>query len=98
MSLFGKMFGKSSSKSDSMASKADRVEYEGYIIEPVPTKEKQNFHTAGYIRKQNEQGQWQEHYFIRADTHNDFKAACDHSVLKGKQIIDECSGRNLFQK
>ncbi len=98
MGMLRKLFGKGSDSSEAAAgSSAESVEHEGYVIQPAPRKEKGSFHTAGYIRKCDESGQWQEQFFIRADTHADFKTACDHSVFKGRQIIDEYGGRNLFR-
>ncbi len=96
MGLLDRIFKKKDSVESS--SVAEAVEYKGYLIQPAPKKEKSNFHTAGYIRKEGADGQLKEKYFIRADTHTDMQPAIDHSVLKGKQIIDEARNTSLFEE
>lgn len=95
MGLFSRLTGKGErSKAES---KVEQVEFEGFTIRPSPLQQKGTYVTAGYIRKLNESGEMQEHYFIRADTHADFNTACNHAVFKGKQIIRE-SGTRIFSK
>ena len=95
MGLLSRLMG----KSDAAQAEPDveQVDYEGFVIKPAPLKQKGNFVTAGYVRKLDENGNMREHYFIRADTHTDFDAACEHAVFKGQQIIRE-SGERIFEK
>ena len=93
MGLLNRIFGKGGSQ-DSVPD-TELVEYEGYKIKPAPLKQQGNFNSAGYIYKPDSSGETREHYFIRADTHTDFDTACEHSVFKAKQIIDE-SGDRIF--
>lgn len=75
----------------------EKVEFEGFLIKPSPLKQNSNYVTAGYILRVDDSGATKEHYFIRADTHADFDAACKHAIFKGKQIIRE-SGERIFDK
>ena len=73
----------------------DPIEYQGYTIRPAPKSQNGQYLTAGYISKEFPDG-IKEQYFIRADTHQSFDAACSHAVNKGQQIINEQQDR-LFQ-
>ena len=90
MGLLSRILGKGESES---TPEADLVDHEGYRIKPAPSKQGSNYNTAGYIYKDDSSGETLEHYFIRADTHTDFDAACEHSVFKAKQIIKELGDR-----
>lgn len=92
MGLLSRILGKGESQSTPQTELED---YEGYKIKPAPHKQQGSYNTAGYIYKSDSSGELQEHYFIRADTHTDFEAACEHSVFKAKQIINE-SGERIF--
>ena len=94
MGLFDRLFGKDESRSEVST---EQIEFEGFTIKPAPLKQKNAYVTAGYIYKPDDTGEMREHYFIRADTHVDFKSAYDHTVFKAKQIIDE-SGVRIFDK
>ncbi len=95
MGLLSRIMGKgTTSKAEP---EVDQVEFEGFLIKPSPLKQNSNYVTAGYILQTDESGATKEHYFIRADTHADFDAACKHAVFKGKQIIRE-SGARIFDK
>ena len=74
----------------------DAVEYQGYLIRPVPRKQGSQWLTSGVIIKQGDEPA-QEHPFVRADTHASKDQANDFAIVKGKQIIDE-RGDWLFTK
>jgi len=84
--LLGKLFGGGAGSPASV--EADPVEYAGFEIVPAPIREGGQFRTAGTIRKTID-GEVQQTRFIRADNHNDERSAIDHSIQKGKQVIDE---------
>lgn len=69
-------------------------EYNGYTIVPQPQPEGEQFRTAGTIRRQFEDGP-REVRFVRADLHSGLEAAVQHSLSKGRQIIDE-QGEQMF--
>ena len=94
MGFFDKLMGKGQS---SPKVTAESVEYNGFKIQPAPRKQGNSYVTAGVISKMDDAGNVMEHSFIRADTHADIDAACEHSVFKGKQIINE-SGDRIFKK
>ncbi len=94
MGLLSRILGKGESQS---TSEPDLEDYEGYRIKPAPLKQQGSYNTAGYIYKPDDSGKLREHYFIRADTHTDFETACEHSVFKAKQIINE-SGERIFDR
>jgi hypothetical protein len=81
---------------DDETSVEDAVEYQGYLIRPVPRKQGSQWLTSGVIVKQGD-GEDQEHPFIRAETHGSKDQANDFAIVKGKQIIDE-QGDRLFAK
>lgn len=89
-SLFGKLVG-----SDKEEEPGEPVEYEGYHIRPQPKSKGGQFYTAGVILKDFPEGA-KEQYFIRADTHTSRDTACEHALMKGRQIIDE-QGDRLFK-
>jgi hypothetical protein len=72
----------------------DAVEYQGYLIRPVPRKHDSQWLTSGVIIKQGGEAD-QEHPFVRAETHASKDQANDFAIVKGKQIIDE-QGDRLF--
>ena len=72
----------------------DAVEYQGFLIRPVPRKQGSQWLTSGVIIKQGDEPA-QEHPFVRADTHASKDQANDFAIVKGKQIIDE-QGDRLF--
>lgn len=74
----------------------EAVEYQGYSILPRPKAQGSQFYTAGVISKEFAEGR-KEHHFIRADTHTSHESACQHSVQKARQIIDE-QGERLFKE
>ena len=72
----------------------DAVEYQGFLIRPVPRKQGSQWLTSGVIIKPGD-GEDQEHPFVRAETHASKDQANDFAIVKGKQIIDE-QGDRLF--
>ena len=75
---------------------AEPIEYKGLSIEPEPIEDDGKFRTAGYISGEVD-GETKRVRFIRADQHGDQRAAADHAVAKGRQIIDE-QGKALLKK
>jgi len=67
---------------------AATLEYKNMSIEATPITEGSQFRTAGYISGEHG-GEVHRVRFIRADTSGDRRSAIDHSLAKGKQIIDE---------
>lgn len=83
---------------DGGSGQEEAVEYEGFLIRPVPRKQGSQWLTSGVIIKPGESdGEDQEHPFIRAETHGSKEQANDFAIVKGKQIINE-QGDRLFPK
>lgn len=74
----------------------ETVEHNGYTIRPIPRQEGASWRTMGEIVKVVD-GETLTQSFIRADTHAGRDAAVEHTIAKGKQIIDEC-GDALFER
>ena len=72
------------------------VEYEGFSIEAAPINEDGKFRTAGFISGEVD-GEIRRVRFIRADQNAALEQAIDHSLAKGRQIIDE-QGSKLLDK
>ena len=81
---------------DDEAGVEDAVEYQGFLIRPVPRKQGSQWLTSGVIIKPGGEAD-QEHPFVRAETHGSKEQANDFAIVKGKQIIDE-QGDRLFTK
>ncbi len=75
---------------------ADPVDYKGFTIEAAPINEDGKYRSAGFISGELD-GEIKRVRFIRADQNADLQAAIDHSLAKGRQIIDE-QGQSLLQK
>lgn len=71
-------------------------EYNGFTIEAAPIKEGSQYRTAGFISGEVD-GESHRVPFIRADNSTDKQAAIDHSLSKGRQIVDE-QGKNLLSR
>lgn len=96
MSL-GKLFKSLLGSGNSSASPAVEPEdYKGFSIEAAPIDEDGKFRTAGYISGELD-GETRRVRFIRADQSSTMQAAIEHSLAKGRQIIDE-QGTRLLQK
>lgn len=92
----GKLFKSLLGGGASTAPAADPVEYKGFSIEAEPIDEDGKFRTAGYISGELD-GEIKRIRFIRADQNSNLQAAIEHSLSKGRQIIDE-QGTRLLQK
>ena len=75
---------------------SEPVSYKGFTIEAQPLNEDGKFRTAGFISGEVD-GETRRVQFIRADQNGELQAAIDHSIAKGKQIIDE-QGQSLLPK
>ncbi|MGB0866829.1 MAG: HlyU family transcriptional regulator, partial [Granulosicoccaceae bacterium] len=64
------------------------LEHEGFIITATPESRGGQYLTVGEIRSKDEEDE-RVHRFIRADMNPSFEQACEHTLLKGKQIINE---------
>ena len=96
MSFFKKLFGGGSGENAGSApaeAKAKRqIEHQGYVIKATPYKEGGQWQTCGVITKTID-GDTREHRFIRADRFSDEDAAADHSIAKGKQMVEQVGDR-----
>jgi hypothetical protein len=94
MSFLKKLFsGGGDGESAPAEAKAKRqVEHQGYVIKATPYKEGGQWQTCGVITKTVD-GDVKEHRFIRADRFSDEDSAADHSILKGKQMVDQVGDR-----
>ncbi len=75
---------------------SEPISYKGFTIEAQPLNEDGKFRTAGFISGELD-GESKRIQFIRADQNGELQAAIDHSIAKGKQIIDE-QGQALLSK
>ena len=90
MSLLSKLFGGGGGSSP----KADPEEYQGFQITASPAKEGSRYRIAATIEKEVG-GERKVHNLIRADVLEDYEGACEASVSKAKQLIDQM-GDKLF--
>jgi len=95
MSL-GKLFKSLLGVGGSAAPPVEPVEYKGFSIEAAPIEEDGKFRTAGYISGELD-GEVRRVRFIRADQSSSMQAAIEHSLSKGRQIVDE-QGTRLLHK
>ena len=91
--LFQSLTGSGSKKSPT-AIAADPISYKDVTITATPLAEGGQFKTAGTISRVVD-GVEKKTEFIRADNHSTADAAIEHSINKGKQIVDE-RGASLF--
>lgn len=75
---------------------SEPVEYKGFSIEAAPINEDGKFRTAGFISGEVD-GETRRIQFIRADQNAALEMAIEHSITKGRQIIDE-QGSKLLEK
>lgn len=71
-------------------SSCTEVEYNGYIIKPMPISEDAGYRVNGVIEKAE-----QSHRFIRADVLMDETQCADEMVRKAKCMIDQ-QGDTIF--
>jgi len=81
---------------ESKEAPSEPIEYKEFTIEAAPIDEGGKFRTAGYISGELD-GETKRIQFIRADENATRQAAIDHSISKGRQIIDE-QGASLLNK
>ncbi len=62
--------------------------HKGFTVVAMPESRGGQYQTVGEIRSENAEDT-RVHRFIRADVHPSFEQACQHTLHKGKQIIDE---------
>lgn len=91
-SIFSRLFG--GSREGPAVPEQEPEDYNGFLIVPRPQAEGGQFRTAGTIRKEVD-GQPREVGFVRADLHPTLDAAVQHSLAKGRQIVDE-QGERMF--
>ena len=96
--IFGKLFGGGGGGEDGApaAETGEAVEHDGFTIVPAPIREGGQYRTAGMIRREID-GETKEVRFVRADNSTDRQGAMDHSVRKGRQIVDE-QGLGVFER
>jgi len=95
--LFKSLFGsRQSGAAEPTEEPGESIEYNGFTIEACPIREGGQFRTAGYISGELN-GEQKRIRFIRADNSSDKQSAVDHSLSKGKQIIDE-QGQALLKR
>ena len=69
----------------------EAIEYKGYQIVPALINEDGQFRMAGKIGAERD-GEMKFVEFIRADIGTDKDQMLEHTLLKGKQIIDQARG------
>jgi len=93
--LFKSIFGNSSpAEAASEATREESIEYKSFTITPDPIAEGGQFRTAGTIGRTVD-GEEKQSTFIRADNHASRDLAIEHSIGKGRQIVDEQGDRLL---
>lgn len=94
MSLFSRLFGGGSDGEEAAPARGEAVAHEGYLIEPAPLAEGDQWRLAGVIVKETENGRL-ERTFVRAETFSSRMDAETYAVRKAQQIIQE-QGERLF--
>jgi hypothetical protein len=97
MSFLKKLFGGGDKSADAgPAAPKAQAEHKGYVIKAMPYKEGGQWQTCGVIAKSVD-GVLKEHRFVRADRFSDEDSAADHSLVKGRQIVDQV-GERMFDQ
>jgi len=86
MGWLSKLFG--ASENNTTAKKGPSEEHEGFVITPMPESRGGQFLTVGEISSTDPADE-RVHRFIRADMNPSFEQACQHTIIKAKQIIAE---------
>lgn len=86
MGWIAKIFGAGGDKP--AGKKGPSEEHNGFRITPMPEARGGQYLTVGEIRSLDASDE-RVHKFIRADMNPSFEQACQHTILKGKQIINE---------
>ncbi|MGI9521470.1 MAG: HlyU family transcriptional regulator [Hyphomicrobiaceae bacterium] len=93
-SFLKKLFGGSSPKDVTPATRGEPVEHDGFAIHAAPEPEGGQWRLAGYIVSGSKDGHM-ERRFLRADLFSSHDEATEFTIRKGRQIIDE-QGDRLF--
>ena len=93
MSFLKRLFGGGDDAS-APAAPMKQVEHEGFVIRATPYKEGAEFQTCGVVSKKID-GETKEHRFVRAERFPTLEGAAEHSITKGKQIVDQ-QGERIF--
>lgn len=94
--VIGRVFGKLFGSGAAAESPIEPVAYKGFLIVADPIPEGDQYRTAGYISRDGEP-EGARSRFIRADLHGSQESAIDHSIRKGRQVIDE-QGEGLLAR
>ncbi len=73
----------------------EAVEHKGFTIQPTPFSEGGQYQTCAMITKEVD-GVVKEHRLVRADRFPSADLAVEHSIRKGRQVIDE-QGEAIFR-
>ena len=92
MSFLKRLFG--GDDANAPAAPMKQVEHEGFVIRATPYKEGAEFQTCGVVSKEIN-GEAKEHRFVRAERFPTMEGAAEHSITKGKQIVDQ-QGERVF--
>ena len=92
MSFLKRLFG--GDDANAPAAPMKQVEHEGFVIRATPYKEGTEFQTCGVVSKEID-GETKEHRFVRAERFPTLEGAAEHSITKGKQIVDQ-QGERVF--
>ena len=92
MSFLKRLFG--GDDANAPAALMKQVEHEGFVIRATPYKEGTEFQTCGVVSKEID-GETKEHRFVRAERFPTLEGAAEHSITKGKQIVDQ-QGERVF--
>ena len=93
MSFLKRLFG-GGDDANAPAAPMKQVEHEGFVIRATPYKEGTEFQTCGVVSKEIN-GEAKEHRFVRAERFPTMEGAAEHSITKGKQIVDQ-QGERVF--
>ena len=93
MSFLKRLFG-GGDDANAPAAPMKQVEHEGFVIRATPYKEGTEFQTCGVVSKEID-GETKEHRFVRAERFPTLEGAAEHSITKGKQIVDQ-QGERIF--
>ena len=93
MSFLKRLFG-GGDDANAPAAPMKQVEHEGFVIRATPYKEGAEFQTGGVVSKEID-GETKEHRFVRAERFPTLEGAAEHSITKGKQIVDQ-QGERVF--
>ena len=93
MSFLKRLFG-GGDNANAPAAPAKEVEHNGFTIRATPYKEGAEYQTCGVVSKEIN-GELKEHRFVRAERFPSLDGAAEHSITKGKQIVDQ-QGERVF--